>query len=410
MRFHEQQVIYIESPLLVSLTSLNPGLWQAVEESFQELEFTPDFPALWYYAAFLSVLSSSPPLQSAIQNKWVPDVSQSPYPNLARDAGVLLLFLAQSHHLSVSDKQILSQTDTSVIGHTALVWRYNSFGHHTDASALCMYDITSMMAHSCAPSGVWQFGHDDSFCLRARVALKRGDEISISYLGEDDLVKSASIRRAKTNGWLFACACTRCNDQMLDFSRGLRCPTCLVGSVFFHSVSVEICSACTACGSHMDESEKEHRLALESDYADRVAVTDKSDFEDVYTVYKQSMNLFTNQHWVPYTLETYLGDFLKTQSVSLTETSGRDGQSTVVQRTHFLHNRIQFLKITYPLPNYTLANLWEELGDCYLTLGAKEQAAESFDSAYWIYVILLGHDHPSAEAVYAKHEACLARE
>lgn len=159
----------------------------------------------------------------------------------------------------------------------------------------------------------------------------------------------------------------------------------------------------------MDSEEKRFRLGLESDYADRVAVTDKSDFADVHTVYKQSLNLFTSQHWIVHVLEGYMCEYLKKgeNAPSNPEVTEDPSPHKVVRRTHLLRSLLQYLRTTCPLPNYTSGTLWEELGDCYLQLGSKEIAAESYDSAYWMYVILLGSDHPSAEAVYLKHLACI---
>lgn len=327
--------------------------------------------------------------------KWVPPPQHTPYPNLVRDSGVLLSFLLESEHIPQSMKDLFSRLDPEDVAHIALVWRYNSFGHHTDTNALCMYDVTSMMAHSCLPSAVWQFGEDDSFCLRARVAVKEGDELCISYLGEDDLAKSVSIRQHKTGGWLFSCACSRCVDQRLDFSRGFRCPSCLLGSIFFASKDPDSGGACTACGAEMESEEKRKRLDLETLYAERVAVTDKSDIADVCEIYRESLNLFTNQHWVPYILLSYMTECWKT-----------GGDIPPGRRIHALKKRIEFLDKTFPVANYTVACLWEEVGDCFAAMNCKEEAAECFDTAYWTYRILLGYDHPSAAAVYVKHENC----
>ena len=39
------------------------------------------------------------------------------------------------------------------------------------------------------------YGDDDAFVLRARIALKAGDEITISYLQDEDLLKSTTVRQ-----------------------------------------------------------------------------------------------------------------------------------------------------------------------------------------------------------------------
>jgi hypothetical protein len=386
------QAIYIESPLLISLTESNRGLFTAVQEVYTEIQLGADFPALWYFAAILSTLTLDPSSLSRMRSKWVPTEGSHPYPNLSRDCALLLSSLIHSSHLSAADKEALVQVNPSDVAHAALVWRYNSFGHHTDPNALCMYDVTSMMAHACTPSAVWQFGENDSFCLRARITLQAGDEITISYLGEEDLIKAVSIRQQKTQGWMFSCACVKCHDQVLDFTRGFRCPTCANGTIFFCAKDKHLTSACTACNSYFDHEDLVTRSEYETQYAECLAFTDKTDFEDLSKLYKDSLTLFTHQHWVVYLIETYLTDILKSRS----------SPADLPRRTHLLHMRLQFLAKAYPVPNYTTGSLWEELGDCYLSLGAKDSACECFDTAYWTYRTLLGFDHPTAEAVYVK--------
>lgn len=49
-----------------------------------------------------------------------------------------------------------------------------------------------MLAHDCASSACWHYGDKESFVLRARQFIKKGDEITISYVGDDDLFKSTN--------------------------------------------------------------------------------------------------------------------------------------------------------------------------------------------------------------------------
>lgn len=113
-----------------------------------------------------------------------------------------------------------------------------------------------MLAHDCASSACWHYGNKEAFVLRARQFIKKGDEITISYVGDDDLYKSTngnryyecfmlincsfhvllirmlSVRQDKLAGWLFKCVCSRCASKT-DLSRGFRCPSCGAGVVFF---------------------------------------------------------------------------------------------------------------------------------------------------------------------------------
>lgn len=47
-----------------------------------------------------------------------------------------------------------------------------------------------MIAHDCSATATWHYGDDDAFVLRARQFIPAGDEITISYIGDDDLFKA----------------------------------------------------------------------------------------------------------------------------------------------------------------------------------------------------------------------------
>merc|ERR1712137_810665 len=106
-------------------------------------------------------------------------------------------------------------------------WRYNSFGHHKP-DGLVLYNRISMCAHSCDPTCCWSYGEEDAFVLRGRIALKPGDELTISYLQDDDLLKSTIVRRQKLQNWQFTCACPRCSLHV-DKGRGFKCRRCKYG-------------------------------------------------------------------------------------------------------------------------------------------------------------------------------------
>ncbi|KAF4751727.1 hypothetical protein FOZ62_020055, partial [Perkinsus olseni] len=66
----------------------------------------------------------------------------------------------------------LMQLDARDYVHLLLIWRFNSFGHHTVADGLIMYDKISMLSHSCEATCCWHYGPNDSFVLRARVPIE----------------------------------------------------------------------------------------------------------------------------------------------------------------------------------------------------------------------------------------------
>ena len=340
--------------MLISLPSLNDELSAQLTEIVDNLPTPPELPQVWHYAAFLSILSLDSATVSRMASKWVPDDHAS-----TTDCELILDSL---NHPDLPPS-ILSVYTTLV-----QVWRYNSFGHHTDSNALCMYDITSNMSHSCAASAVWHFGDLDGFCLRARTNLVPGDEVSISYLGDEDLFRSVPARRVITAGWLFECACDRCSLPC-DFSRAFRCTVCCVGSIF--------ATHCTTCNSFA--ASLEEQIKLEALYIDRVLAIDKTDYEDISLVLSESLNLFTEYHWIVYFLKSYL-------------------PSTILS----LSDRIAFQTRTFSQINYATAWLVEELGDLLVKSGDTVEAAKQYERSYWMLRVLCGSDHPFTDGIQTK--------
>lgn len=217
------EIIFIEKPVLVAVPSLNPELWDLLTTLNNEQAF--DLPPIWHLAALCSMTTLGEEGYKICMDKWVPETDREPSEDVLRVCSY-----------------IEGDIDAHVYERMLLVWRYNSFGHHTETQGLVLYNRISMMAHSCRATACWHYGEDDAFVLRARVALKRGDEITISYIGDDELFKSTNIRRDKVQGWLFTCQCVRCADPV-DPARGFRCPTCGNGSMFFKTEDeVRACS------------------------------------------------------------------------------------------------------------------------------------------------------------------------
>lgn len=69
---------------------------------------------------------------------------------------------------------------------------YLTFGSVTEGTCIVFVSGISMLAHDCAASACWHYGEKEAFVLRARQYIKKGDEITISYVGDDDLFKSTS--------------------------------------------------------------------------------------------------------------------------------------------------------------------------------------------------------------------------
>ncbi|KAL8437412.1 hypothetical protein ACSSS7_001007 [Eimeria intestinalis] len=361
------EVIFVEKPVLVAVPSLNPELWDLLTTLNEEAAF--DLPPIWHLAALSSLTSLGEEGFKICMDKWVPETYREPSEDVLRVCSY-----------------IEGEIDPHMYERMLLVWRYNSFGHHSEAQGLVLYNRISMMAHSCKATACWHYGEDDAFVLRARVALQEGDEITISYIGDDELFKSTNVRREKVQGWLFTCQCARC-------------ATCGTGSMFFKTDDeVTTSSPCTLCGTVPSEDTINEYVTFETAYAERLTETSKNDMPDAETVYEQATRVFT-RHWILFQLDTILFEGYR---------AAGDYEAAYVHQMH----RLNYVTEVLPLASYSLAWLYEEMGDVlWSRIQAKgkpyadsrlRMAGRHFEDAYNLLYILCGPDHEYTSAAASK--------
>merc|ERR1712110_659605 len=73
----------------------------------------------------------------------------------------------------------------------------------------------------------------DAMTFRSHGRIAEGEEVTRSYLGDEDLLTSTLCRRRKLleSGKDFLCNCTRCASP-LDRCRSVICPSCRGGIIY----------------------------------------------------------------------------------------------------------------------------------------------------------------------------------
>jgi len=118
----------------------------------------------------------------------------------------------------------------------SLIWVYNCFEWSSPSAAdptihlgYVSYFISSFLSHSCLPNLAGDIRMDGVQVFRARRSIKAGEELTISYLNEDQLLAPIALRRHDLlTSKRFFCRCERC-DLLADRSRCVRCTNCNVG-------------------------------------------------------------------------------------------------------------------------------------------------------------------------------------
>jgi hypothetical protein len=330
-----------------------------VQAAMEDLD--SDLAFNWYAAAVMSLLSDDDSAKKILISKWFP-----------RDEDLEI-----SRKLSDRLGKGISPQD---LRNHLLVWRYNSFAHHSDEHALIMYNMTSYMAHSCRPSASWAFGDSDSFSLRSIRSLPDGAELTISYLSEDQLVMSTPKRREILKGWLFRCDCERCREDIDPF-RVIKCPHCSCGAISLPSreafqTSRKICSVCS---HELSQTAYEQYSDAEEKYIERARALTREDFDEAAELYEYAKQIFVS-HWVLYKIEAVMLPRIK--------------ESDKIRYVQLLRNKICFFE-KLQFPTYALGWTYEELADV-----TKEK--ELYERAYHIMRAVAGPDSGYTTALSEK--------
>eukprot|EP01053_Blabericola_migrator_P013239 Blabericola_migrator_1__13238@NODE_91_length_14555_cov_140_209277_g81_i0_p2_GENE_NODE_91_length_14555_cov_140_209277_g81_i0NODE_91_length_14555_cov_140_209277_g81_i0_p2_ORF_typecomplete_len479_score73_37SET/PF00856_28/2_4e10SET/PF00856_28/3_7e03NOB1_Zn_bind/PF08772_11/1_4_NODE_91_length_14555_cov_140_209277_g81_i040445480 len=389
MAFKPGDIIFVEAPVLAAIASVNPELWVILKELNEEEPL--NLPPIWHLGAITSLTKLDLAGQRAVQEKFVPDPEAPP----GRDV-----------------KRVLARTglalDPYKFERALNAWRFNGFGHHAENEGLILYDRISNMAHSCNSSATWHYGSNDAFVLRARQHLAPGDEITISYIGDEDLLKPTHTRRERLSSWQFTCRCDRCSDPV-DLCRGFRCPDCGTGTIYMKTDVVTnadgdedyVTSAqpCTVCLLSFTTDQIQQYEQFEEAYIGRLEETSKEYLSDLELVYQEAGRVFT-QHHVMYELDTMLLEAYKEAS-------------RWWDAVYHQEKRIQYAAAVCPKATFTLSGMHEDLGDLLTSAAgdimnlsgfSKNAIARAYETAFNGLIILCGADHDYTLAAHAKFE------
>lgn len=371
------QVVFVEKPTLVALPAQAQRLWERLtqlHESQPLLLGTVTF----HFAALCSQLFLDQESINVILDKFVPEPDEEPGDDVVR-----ILHGLQDELQEQYPRLRQQPIDPRGLQRLVTAWRYNSFGHHKE-DGLVLYNRISMCSHSCDPSCCWSYGENDAFVLRARVALKKGDELTISYLQDEDLLKGTPVRQQKLQNWRFLCQCPRC-VLPIDLGRGFRCRKCRVGILFANSSNtLEVCRVCNTASKDTAKL-----FQLEEEYIVRVDNLDKTDVADVEVVYQAALDIF-EKHWILYVMDTILWEAYR--------------EKNLPDAMEHQRRRIEFHEHYYFRPTFILAWCHEELGDSMVNQfpNRRWHHMAEFTRAHQMLTVLCGANHQYTASPYNK--------
>lgn len=236
----------LDDKMVVSLAPHSPGEVILVEQPLIVL------PAAFHVAQLFKLYDLPDSIQEQILSLSVPET-------LAADSNLSRAWASIAELPSASPEQVRQ------LQRFASVLQYNGIEGPNGGTAL--YPKCCRINHSCSPNAAWHVldAWDKSpRVVRALVPIAQGEELTVSYLSDEDLLRDTTSRQQLlASSRLFQCWCTKCS-QAIDRARAFPCTAC--GST--------VCVGESACGRCGVPLEWEPHLAVERHLQERVRVLD----------------------------------------------------------------------------------------------------------------------------------------
>ena len=167
--------------------------------------------------------------------------------------------------------------------------RLESHGHG-------VYMKTSIMSHSCTSNTKTIMNEDQTVDVRAVLPIKRGSEITKSYVSS---LETTQLRQERLmDGWYFRCKCLRCCDPLegLSFASSVACLKCKEGLILStNPLDSDADWSCGDCG-FMKTADAIKKLNEYFMAAIIAATDDCSGLEDLL---EKSVKMFHPNHYLP---------------------------------------------------------------------------------------------------------------
>ncbi|CAE7597998.1 unnamed protein product [Symbiodinium sp. CCMP2592] len=168
--------------------------------------------------------------------------------NISDELRTRLLELSQAPQTGFAEQDTGDGADGALLR----VVRANGVQSFDGSTSVCR--LVSRANHACQPTATLCPEPGGAIRLVALRALEPGEEILVSYLSGEDLLRPTWARRRELlrGPWGFHCECERCREK--DLTRGMQCLNCGAGT--HYPLEDGSWSCCEACGVAAPSSEK----------------------------------------------------------------------------------------------------------------------------------------------------------
>eukprot|EP00930_Biecheleria_cincta_P104039 TRINITY_DN9618_c0_g2_i1.p1 TRINITY_DN9618_c0_g2~~TRINITY_DN9618_c0_g2_i1.p1 ORF type:complete len:769 (+),score=112.34 TRINITY_DN9618_c0_g2_i1:69-2375(+) len=187
-----KDLIGMEMPLFKCAPRRSDSVLKGLKESLSAIDIEVEL----VYAA-VHIMQFEPQLQSRLRMRFAPE----PNPSIRNAMDIVLRLLAGQGE----------QTTANELGKLYNALSFNAFTTSTCHKHFVSFDVLAQVAHSCQPNCEVVVHSNGYGRLEALTHVAAGEELRISYLGEDLLQLGRSARRQRLlDKWGFHCNCQRC--------------------------------------------------------------------------------------------------------------------------------------------------------------------------------------------------------
>lgn len=411
--FQRGEIIFIEKPIYISYPANNQSVYNALTELKEEELLIPGIPYL--YAAYEVMNNADQELKKLIFEK----VS-------IKNPEISTTIRAVIKKLGFEFSPEKYQTLTSIM-------KLNCFANNDVKDSLKLYNIISFLSHSCDPS-VFLTRSGNNFLLRARRAIKKGDELTVSYIGDDILEKCIIVRQSiLSKNWNFICACERCSN-IYDHTRNFNCSECNYGNFYLINkieksgkYTKTEATDCSYCRKKPDASLILQYQDIENQHINYLDNIKNIDIISIF-LYIKSLEEIMRKHWIIHEyIKILLSSFEKHEASGDRDIHGifgSDFRSRYEQLQHYLLWQNDYFRHISRIPSFSSAHNLELLGrttimtqdPCFfnhkndisnLSMGIRYRASKYFHDAILQYITIYGHYEPRVVDLYYDYYSTL---
>ncbi len=295
------------------------------------------------------------------------------------------------------------------------VWTRNRWSVEDSGASAGLFLNLSACNHNCDPSALKIERFNDSTCRMISLqTIEEGEEITVSYMGEPQLLEPLAHRRIYLKRWFDECQCVRCTHEF-DTPRSFQCPKKCGFECYAYTDEERGISPCVKCNETYTPEETKELLDKEKGltwaYLTRKAQAEgrvQMQLENetltpghIDGMLKFAVDEFSENNWL-------VGHLAKLGFKLYLSTAVAAGEKGLFdEAAKRLGIWLEHFDTLYRRPSFERLQNLQLMGDLMTMLGRHSEAYQVYGySLQALEELCIPIDHPSVSAVKVKFIKC----